>query len=144
MSLIFLIIIQTWHIYLIGIIGFYFAIAKWQGSAQTYFIKEKVSPICPRFLSHRIENSKFFRIILFIIFRVFNRKGKGYLKLCYLAIFLIVIFSLKFQIKDWFPFNFPSLQKCLTKEFFNLETITTCHYIQHITLHKNVSLFGYY
>ena len=50
----------------------------------------------------------------------------------------------EFQIKDWFPFNFTSLQKCLTKEFFNLENITTCHYIQHVTLHKNVSLFGHY
>ena len=52
--------------------------------------------------------------------------------------FLIVIFPLKFQIKVRFPFNFTSLQKCSTNEFFNLETITSCYYIQHITLHKNL------
>ena len=45
---------------------------------------------------------------------------------------------LKFQIKDRFTFNFTSLQKCSTNEFFNLETITLCHYIQHITLHQNL------
>ena len=52
--------------------------------------------------------------------------------------FLIVIFLLKLQIKDGFPSNFTSLQKCSTNEFFNLETITSCHYIQHITMHKNL------
>ena len=45
---------------------------------------------------------------------------------------------LKFQIKDRFTFNFTSLQKCSTNEFFNLETITLCYYIQHITLHQNL------
>ena len=55
-----------------------------------------------------------------------------------MAIFLILILLLKFQIKDGFPFNFNSLQECSTNEFFNLETITTCHYIQHITLHQNL------
>ena len=52
--------------------------------------------------------------------------------------FLIVIFLLKLQIKDELPSNFTSLQKCSTNEFFNLETITSCHYIQHITLHRNL------
>ena len=37
-----------------------------------------------------------------------------------------------------FPFSFTSLQICSTNEFFNLETTTSCHYIQHITLHKNL------
>ena len=49
-----------------------------------------------------------------------------------------MIYPLKFQIKDGFPFNFISLQKCSANEFFNLETMTSCHYIQHMTLHKNL------
>ena len=67
----------------------------------------------------------------------------------FLAIFLIVILLLKFQIKDGFPFNFTALQKCSTNEFFNSVTschyiqhiklhITSCHYIQHIKLHQNL------
>ena len=50
--------------------------------------------------------------------------------------FLIVLFPLKFQIKDEFPLSFTSLQKYSTNVFFNFETITSCHHIQHITLHK--------
>ena len=91
----------------------------------------------PKF-SIKSDNSAFFLVITLVIFTVFNRKRREYLKLCYLAIFLIAIYPLKFQIKDGFPFNFTSLQKCLTNEFFNLETITLCHYIQHITLHQNL------
>ena len=49
-----------------------------------------------------------------------------------------MIFLLKFEIKDGFPFNFTSLQKCFINEFFKLETIALCHYIQHITLHENL------
>ena len=52
------------------------------------------------------------------------------------AIFLIVILPVKLEIKYGFPFNFTSFQKCLTNEFFNLETMTSCHYIQHITCIK--------
>ena len=52
--------------------------------------------------------------------------------------FLIVVFLLKLQIKDELASNFTSLQKCLTNEFFNLETITSCQYIQHIILHRNL------
>ena len=48
--------------------------------------------------------------------------------------FLIVIL----QIKDGLPSNFTSLQKYSTNEFFNLEIITSCHYIQHIILHRNL------
>ena len=84
------------------------------------------------------DNHAFFLVIFFIIFRVFNRKQRKYLKLCYLAMFLIVIFLLKLQIKDGLPSNFTSLQKCSTNEFFNLETITSCHYIQHIILHRDL------
>ena len=84
------------------------------------------------------DNNAFFLVIVLVIFRVFNRKRREHLKLCHLAIFLIVTLLLKFQIKDGFPFNFTSLQKCSTNEFFNLETTTSCHYIQHMTLHKNL------
>ena len=90
-------------------------------------------------ISITLDNNAFFLVIVFNrIFRVFNRKRRKHLKLCYLAIFLIVILLLKFQIKDGFPFNFTSLQKFSTNEFFNLETITLCYYIQHITLHQNL------
>ena len=75
-----------------------------------------------------LDNNAFFLVIILLIFRIFNRKRREHLKLCYLAI-LIVILLLKFQIKDAFPFNFTSLQKCLTNEFFILETIPSCHYI---------------
>ena len=44
-----------------------------------------------------------------------------------------MIFPLKFQIKDGFPFNFTSLQKCSISDF-----LTSCHYIQSITLHKSL------
>ena len=73
------------------------------------------------------DNNTFFLVITFVIFRVFNRKRREYLKLCYLAIFLIVIYPLHFQIKDGSPFNFTPLQKCSTNEFFNLDTMTSCH-----------------
>ena len=66
------------------------------------------------------DNNVFFLVIVLVIFRVFNRKRREQLKLCYLAIFLIVILLLKSQIKDGFPFNFTSLQICLTNEFFNI------------------------
>ena len=84
------------------------------------------------------DNNTFFLVIFFVVFRVFNIKRRKYLKLCYLAMFLIVIFLLKLQIKDGFPSNFSSLQKCSTNEFFNLEITTSCHYIQHIILHRNL------
>ena len=72
-----------------------------------------------KLLSHP-DNNTFFLVMVLVIFRVFNRKRREHLKLCYLTIFLIVILLLKFQIKDGFPFNFTSLQKCSTNEF--LET----------------------
>ena len=49
-----------------------------------------------------------------------------------------MILLLNFQIKVEFPFRFTSLQKCLTNGFFNLETVKSCHSIQHITLHQNL------
>ena len=84
------------------------------------------------------DNNAFFLVIFFVVFRVFNRKRRKYLKLCYLAMFLIVIFLLKLQVKDGLSSNFTSLQKCSINEFFNLETITSCHYIQHIILHRDL------
>ena len=48
--------------------------------------------------------------------------------------FLIV--SLKLQINDGFHFNFSLLQICPKNDFFNLETLLSCHHILHITLHK--------
>ena len=82
---------------------------------------------------------KKFAVIIFAMSRFFKRKQREYLKLCYLAIFLLVVFLLKLQIKNGFPFNFTSLQKSSTNEFFNLETMTISHYIQHITLHKKLA-----
>ena len=89
-------------------------------------------------LSITSDNNAFFLVIFFIIFRVFNRKQREYLKICYFPIFLIVIFLLKFHIKDGFSFNFISLQKRLTNEFLNLETIKSYYVIQHVTLHENL------
>ena len=57
-------------------------------------------------ISVTLGNNDFFLVNFFVVFRVFNRKRREYLKLCYLAIFLIVTFHLKFQIKDLFPFDF--------------------------------------
>ena len=54
-----------------------------------------------------------------------------------MAIFLIVIFLLKLQIKDGL-FNFTFLQKYSTNELSDFVTITFFHYIQHITLHKKL------
>ena len=53
-----------------------------------------------------------------------------------MAVFWFSIVSLKFQINDGFHFNFSLLQKCSKNDFFNLETLTSYHHIQHITLHK--------
>ena len=89
-------------------------------------------------LSITSDNNAFFLEIFFIIFRVFDRKQKEYLKICYFPIFLIVIFLLKFHIKDGFSFNFISLPKRLTNEFLNLETIKSYYVIQHVTLHENL------
>ena len=44
------------------------------------------------------------------------------------------MFSLLFQTNDGFHFNFSMI-------FFNLETMTSCHHIQNITLNKNPIFF---
>ena len=89
-------------------------------------------------ISITLDNNAFFLVEVLVIFRVFMRKQRDHLKLSYLAIFLIVILLLKFKIEDGFPFSFTSLQKCSTNEFFNVGTITSHHYVQHITLHQNL------
>ena len=83
------------------------------------------------------ENNSVFLIIIFIIFRSFSRKQNKCLRLCYFSVFWFLIVALKFQINKGFHFNFSLLQKCPKNDFFNLETLTSCCHIQHITLHKN-------
>ena len=95
----------------------------------TYIFHQRKNKSNMSKISITSDNNAFFLVIVLVIFRVSNRKRREHLKLCYLAIFLIIILLLRFQIKDGFPFNFTSLQKCSTNEFFNLETITSCHYI---------------
>ena len=90
------------------------------------------------------ENSSVFLIIVFIIFRFFSRKQNKCLRLCYFSVFWFSIVSLKFQINDGFYFNFSLLLKCPKNDFFNLEVLTSCCHIQHITLHKNFCFFGIY
>ena len=86
------------------------------------------------------ENNSVFLIITFIIFRSFSRKQNKCLRLCYLSVFWFSIVSLKSQINNGFCFNFLLLQKCPKNDFFNLETLTSCRHIQHITLH-NIFVF---
>ena len=83
------------------------------------------------------ENNSIFLIIILIIFRSFSRKQNKCLRLCYFSVFWFSIVSLKVQINNGFHFNFSLLQKCLKNDVFNLETLTSCRDIQHITLHKN-------
>ena len=52
------------------------------------------------------------------------------------------IVSLKFQINDGIHFNFSLLQKCPKNDFFNLETLTSCRHIQHITVLKSFVFFA--
>ena len=84
------------------------------------------------------DSNTFFLIIIFVIFRTFNRKRREYLRLCYLATFLIMIFPLKFQIEHGFISILLLYKNVPQLIFFILETITLCHYIQHITMHKNL------
>ena len=69
------------------------------------------------------HNNVFF-LTIFFLYLGFLTESKElckvmHLNLCYLASVLIVISPLKF------PSNFTLLQKCLTNDFFNLETITS-------------------
>ena len=121
---------------MIVIIGFYFAITKVTGECINIFHQRKNKSNMSK-NSIASNNNTFFLVIVFVIFRVFNRKRRKYLKLGYLAVSNCDI-SFKTSIKDGLSPNFTSLQKCSTNEFFNLETITSCHYIQHIILHRNL------
>ena len=83
------------------------------------------------------ENNSVFLIIIFVVFTFFSRKQNKCLRLCYFSAFWFSLVFLKFQINDGFYFNFSLLQNCPKNHFFSLETLTSCHHIQHITLHKN-------
>ena len=83
-------------------------------------------------------NNSVFLIRIFIVFRFFSRKQNKCLRFCYFVVFRFSIGSLKFQINDGFNFNFSLLQKCPKNDFFNFKFLTSCHHIQHITLHKNL------
>ena len=100
------------------------------GESVTLFQQENKFKVYKIFIPS--ENNSVFLIIIFIIFRSFSRKQNKCLRSCYFS-----IVSLKFQINDCFHFNFSLLQKCSNNDFFNLETLTSCRHIQHITLHKN-------
>ena len=51
--------------------------------------------------------------------------------------FLVFDSFSKIPNQRWFSFQFFTLTKCPKNDFFNLETLTSCRHIQHITLHKN-------
>ena len=51
--------------------------------------------------------------------------------------FLVFDSFFKMPNQRWFSFQFFTLTKCPKNDFFNLETLTSCRHIQHITLHKN-------
>ena len=68
----------------------------------------------------------------------FKQKAKRVPKVMLVGYFSHCGISFKVSIKGGCPYNFTSVQKCLTNDFFNLETITSCHYIHHITLHKSL------
>ena len=74
---------------------------------------------------------------MFIISRFFSRKQNKCLRLCYFSVFWFSIISLKFQINHDFHSNYSLLQKRPKNDVLNLETLTSCRHIQHITLHKN-------
>ena len=97
------------------------------GESITLFQQENKFKVYKIFITS--ENNSVSPIIIFIVFRFSSRLQNKCLR------FSIV--SLKFQINDGFHFNFSLLQKCLKNDFFNLETLTSCRRIHHITLHKN-------
>ena len=113
---------------------FLYCNCKVTGESITLFQQENKSKEYNIFI--KLENNSVFLIITFIIFRSFSRKQNKCLRLCYFSVFWFSIVCLKFQINNGFHFNFLLLQKCLKNDFFNLETLTSCHHIQHITLHK--------
>ena len=136
-SLLFLIMIYTQHILFDRDNRCLFSNYTVTGECINIFHQRKPKSNLPK-ISITSDNSAFFLTIVFVMSRVFNRKWRQYLKL--FGYFSNCDISFKnFQIKYGFPFSFTSLQKCSINDFFNLETITSCYYIQHnITFHKNV------
>ena len=114
---------------------FLYGNCKVTGDSITLFQQENKFKVYKIFITS--ENNSVFLVIVFIIFRSFSRKQNKCLRLCYFSVFWFSIVFLKFQINDGFHFNFSLLQKCPKNDFFNLETLTSCRHIQHITLHKN-------
>ena len=92
----------------------------------------------------RSENKCIFPIIIFIIIRFFSRKQKKMSKVLLFYCFLVFDSYFKFSIDRWFSFQFFTLTKMFKNDFFNLETLTFCHHIQHITLHKKSYYFWQY
>ena len=127
------------NLYITGLLNrdnkFLYCNCKVTGESITLFQQENKFKVYKIFITS--ENNSVFLIIIFIIFRFFSRKLNKCLRLCYFSVFWFSIVSLKFQINDGFHFNFSLLQKCLKNDFFNLEVLTSCRHIQHITLHKN-------
>ena len=115
---------------------------KVTGESITLFQQENMFKVYKIFITS--ENNFVFLIIFFIIFRFSSRKQNKCLSLCYFTIFWFSVVSLKFQINDDFHFNFSILQKYLKNDFTDLETLTSCCHIQHITSLKNFVFFGSY
>ena len=105
------------------------------GESITLFQQENKFKVYKIFITS--ENNFVFLITLFIVFRFFSKKQNKCRSLCYFTVFWFSIVSLKFKINDGFHFNFPILQKCPKNDFIDLETLTFCRHIQHITSHKN-------
>ena len=121
---------------------FLYCNCKVTGESITLFQQENKFNVHKIFITS--ENNSVFLIIIFIIFRFFSRKLNKCLRLCYFSVFWFLIVSLKFQINDGFHFNFSFLQKYPKNDFFNLEVLTSCRHIEHITLDKNFVFFGSY
>ena len=83
------------------------------------------------------DNNTFFLGIVLFIFRVFNRKWREHWKLYYLAISNCDT-SFKISNSRWVSFHFYFFTKMFDKWAFQLRTITSGHYIQHIILHQNL------
>ena len=95
-------------------------------------------------ISIALDNNSFFLVIFFVIFRVYIYKKVpkvmlfGYVSNCDISFKTSNYRWASFQFGFQWASNFTSLQKCSTNEFFNLESIISCHSIQHIILHRNL------
>ena len=115
--------------------------SKMTGESIILFQQENNFKVYKIFITS--QNNSLLLIMIFIVFRFFSRKQNKCPRLCYFSIFWFSIVSLKFQINDGFHFNFSLLRKCPENDFFNLETLSSCRYVQHITLHTNLFFSSY-